>query len=142
MSYQLKPPIAKINCPDGNFIEDQSVQLLTDKYKYNEELTNDIHSHKIDSDTQYRKGYYESEQYGHLLSWHNRLLIMYYLLAIALTLILFFSPNKFLLSTYQLIAITIGLLVYPHVIHYILKPVISIYRIIVSFLPKNVYNSI
>jgi hypothetical protein len=141
MSFQPKPPIPAIDCPNVKKIKPKIIQLLTDKYLYNEELTNEISSNKIDSDTQYRKGYYESEQYEKLLSWNKLLLFIYYILAIALVLILFFSPNKFLLTTYQTIGITLALLVYPFVIHYILKPFIFIYRFVIAFFPRSVLST-
>lgn len=142
MSFQPKSPILPIDCPGRNLIKENTIQLVTDKYIYNQELTNEINSNKIDSDTQYRKGYYESEQYGHLLSWNKWLLLIYYVLAIALALIMFFSPNKFMLTTYQTIGVVLCLLVYPFVIHPILKPFKSIFHFIVEFFPRSVYNSI
>ena len=142
MSFQTKS-IPNV-CPNGpsNVITANDVQLLTDKYNYNQDLLDEINKTRIDSDTQYRKGYYESEQYGNLLSWNTWFLFIYYILAIALILILVFSANQFLLTTYQTAGIAIGLIVYPHVIHYFVNIFQTIYTFIMAFVPKNIYNSI
>ena len=141
MSFQTKS-IRAITCPDGEQITATSVQLLTDKYNYNQDLLDEINKTKIDSDTQYRKGYYESEQYENLMKWNAWFLFIYYILAIALILILVFSTNQFLLTTYQTAGIAIGLMIYPHVIHPIFNILKKMHRFIMEFVPKNIYNSI
>jgi hypothetical protein len=141
MPFQTKS-IRAITCPDEEQITSTSVQLLTDKYNYNQELIDEINKTKIDSDTQYRKGYYESEQYESLTSWYIIFLIVYYILAITLILILVFSANQFLLTTYQTAGIAIGLMLYPIVSHFLFNILKMIYRFIMEFVPKNIYNSI
>ena len=142
MSFQTKS-IRAITCPESDPpITATDVQLLTDKYNYNQELIDEINKTKIDSDTQYRKGYYQSEQYENLITWHNRFLFIYYILAIALILILVFSANQFLLTTYQTAGIAIGLMIYPLVSHFLFNILKMMYRFIMEFVPKNIYNSI
>jgi hypothetical protein len=142
MSFQTKS-IRAITCPDPAIpITATDVQLLTDKYNYNQDLLDEINKTKIDSDTQYRKGYYESEQYENLTMWHNRFLFIYYVLAIALILILVFSANTFLLTTYQTAGIAVGLMIYPHVIHFLFNIFKMMHTFIMEFVPKNIYNSI
>lgn len=142
MSFQTKS-IPSV-CPDGSSaqITANDVQLLTDKYNYNQDLLDEINKTQIDSDTQYRKGYYESEQYENLMKWNTWFLFIYYILAIALILILVFSANQFLLTTYQTAGIAIGLIVYPHVIHYFVNIFRTIYTFIMAFIPNNIYNTI
>ena len=142
MSFQTKS-IRAITCPDPAIpITATDVQLLTDKYNYNQDLLDEINKTKIDSDTQYRKGYYESEQYENLTMWHNRFLFIYYVLAIALILILVFSANQFLLTTYQTAGIAVGLMIYPHIIHFLFNIFKRMHTFIMEFVPKNIYNSI
>jgi hypothetical protein len=141
MSFQTKS-IRAIKCPDEKQITSTSVQLLTDKYNYNQELIDAINKIKIDSDTQYRKGYYESEQYDNLTSWYIRFLIVYYVLAITLILILVFSANQYLLTTYQTTGIAIGLIVYPYVVHFVFNILRMMYIFIMKFVPNNIYNTI
>ena len=142
MSFQTKS-IPSV-CPNGSSaqITANDVQLLTEKYNYNQDLLDEINKTQIDSNTQYRKGHYESEQYANLMKWNDRFLFIYYILAIALILILVFSSNQFLLTTYQTAGIAIGLIVYPHVIHYFVNIFQMIYTFIMAFIPKNIYNSI
>jgi hypothetical protein len=142
MSFQTKS-IPSV-CPNGDSsaITENDVRLLTDKYNYNQDLLDEINKTQIDSDTQYRKGYYESEQYDNLMKWNAWFLFIYYILAIALILILVFSSNQFLLTTYQTAGISFALILYPHVIHYFVKIIRMMYHFIMAFVPKNIYNSI
>ena len=142
MSFQTKS-IPSV-CPDGSSaqITANDVKLLTDKYNYNKDLLDEINKTQIDSDTQYRKGYYESEQYENLMKWNTWFLFIYYILAIALILILVFSTNQFLLTTYQTGGISLGLILYPHVIHYVFKIFRTMWTFIMAFIPKNIYNTI
>lgn len=142
MSFQTKS-IPSV-CPAGvdKQITANDVQLLTDKYNYNQDLLDEINKTQIDSNTQYRKGYYESEQYENLMKWSTWFLFIYYILAIALILILVFSANQFLLTTYQTAGISLALIVYPHVIHYFVNIFRMIYTFIMAFIPKNIYNTI
>jgi len=142
MSFQTKS-IPSV-CPDGPSaqITANDVQLLTEKYNYNQDLLDEINKTQIDSDTQYRKGYYESEQYENLMKWSTWFLFIYYILAIALILILVFSKNQFLLTTYQTAGISLGLIFYPHVSHFFFKLFRMIYTFIIAFIPKNIYNTI
>lgn len=139
MSFQTKS-IPAITC-DGT-ITQRNVQLLTDKYNYNQDLLDEINKTRIDSDTQYRKGYYESEQYENLTTRYIRLLFIYYVLAIALILILIFSANQFLLTTYQTAGIAVTLMLYPYISHFFFNLFRTIYQFIMAFVPKNIYNSI
>ena len=141
MSFQTKS-IPSV-CPDGpsNQITANDVQLLTNKYNYNQDLLDEINKTQIDSNTQYRKGYYESEQYENLMKWNVWLLFIYYILAIALILILVFSSNQFLLTTYQTLGISLALIVYPYVSHFFFNLIRTIYKFLMEFVPKNIYNS-
>lgn len=142
MSFQTKS-IPNV-CPAGvdKQITANDVQLLTDKYNYNQDLLDEINKTQIDSNTQYRKGYYESEQYENLMKWNTWFLFIYYILAIALILILIFSTNQFLLTSYQTAGISLGLIVYPHVIHSVFKIFRTMWTFIMAFIPKNIYNTI
>ena len=141
MSFQTKSITAV--CSDGpdKLITENDVKLLKDKYNYNQSLLDEINKIQIDSNTQYRKGYYESEQYKNLMQWNTWFLFIYYILAIALILILVFSSNQFLLTTYQTLGISLALIVYPYVSHFFFNLIRTIYKFLMEFVPKNIYNS-
>lgn len=87
-----------------------------------------------------RKSFYESQQYDYLVTWNTRLWYFYYLVAIILIFILFFSKNT--LEFNYKIAASIGLIIYPFTISYILIPVVFLFNFIYGLIPKNVYNSL
>jgi hypothetical protein len=141
MSFQTKS--IRAVCSDGpdKLITENDVKLLKDKYNYNQSLLDEIDKIQIDSNTQYRKGYYESEQYKNLMQWNTWFLFIYYILAIALILILVFSANQFLLTTYQTAGISLLLIVYPYISHFFFNLFRMIYKFLMEFVPKNIYNS-
>ena len=87
-----------------------------------------------------RKSFYESQQYDYLVTWNKRLWYFYYFVAMILIFILFFSKNT--LEFNYKIAGSVGLIIYPFTISYILIPVVFLFNFIYGLLPKNVYNSL
>ena len=87
-----------------------------------------------------RKSFYESQQYDYLVTWNTRLWYFYYFVATILIFILFFSKNT--LEFNYKIAGSIGLIIYPFTISYILIPIVFLFNFIYGLIPKNVYNSL
>ena len=87
-----------------------------------------------------RKSFYESQQYDYLVTWNTRLWYFYYFVSIILIFILFFSKNA--LEFNYKIAASIGLIIYPFTISYLLIPVVYLFNFIYGLIPKNVYNSL
>ena len=130
-------PFVPIVC--NNLISQQNITDITAKYEYVTKLTK---TNKQDTDTLNRKSFYESQQYSDLLIWNYWIVGLYYVVAITLIVILFFSENQFQLTTNQKGAATVGLLIYPYAIHYFIAPLVWVYKFIVSFIPYSIYNNI
>ena len=134
---RIAPSFNKLEC--NQYITQSNIDDLSRKYNYVSKLTT---TNKQDSDTLNRKSFYESQQYANLMSWNFLIVAVYYVLAIVLAIILFFSENQFQLTTYQKGGATVLLLSYPYIISYIIVPIMWMYNFVVSFIPKNVYNNI
>jgi hypothetical protein len=106
------------------------IDIITD---VNENVTKSI-------STNDRKSFYQSQQYDYLVSWNTRLWYFYYFVSIILIFILFFSKNA--LEFNYKIAGSIGLIIYPFTISYLLIPVVYLFNFIYGLIPKNVYNSL
>lgn len=126
-----------INNPLSN-----DINILIEKYEFLQQLTNNLETNQIDTNTLNRKSFYESQQLHHLLWWNRFFYIVYYIFSVILILVLIFSENQFHLTTYSKGAISIVLLIYPEVIGFIHSSILSIYRFFSSFWSKNVYNSL
>jgi hypothetical protein len=120
-----------IICPSGSIFTTTDMIKLTSKYDY-----------VVDKHTLNRKSFYESQEYDNLLIWDLRLSVLYYILAIILILILFVSKNQFQLTINQRLLVSLLVLIYPSIVNYFIKPIITVYRFFSAFVPKNVYNSI
>jgi hypothetical protein len=118
------------------------INILIEKYEYLQQLTNNLETNKIDTNTLNRKSFYESQQFHHLLWWNWFFFIVYYILSVILILVLFFSENQFHLTTYSKGGISIVLLIYPQLVGFIHSSVLSIYNFFAKFWTKNVYNSL
>lgn len=114
---------------------------LISKYQDKQNIVTDNNYNAVKSiTTNDRKSYYESQEYDYLITWNKRLWFFYYITAIILIFILFFSKNTLELN-YK-IAASVGLIIYPFTISYILIPVVYIFKFIYGLIPKNVYNSL
>lgn len=118
------------------------INILIEKYEYLQQLTNNLETNKIDTNTLNRKSFYESQQFHHLLWWNWFFFIVYYILSVILILVLFFSENQFHLTTYSKGGISIVLLIYPQFVGFIHSSVLSIYYFFAKFWTKNVYKSL
>jgi hypothetical protein len=116
---------------ENNFnLLESKIDIITD---VNDNVTKSI-------STNDRKSFYESQQYDYLVTWNTRLWYFYYLVAIILIFILFFSKN--VIEFNYKIAASVGLIIYPFTISYLLIPVVYLFNFIYGLIPKNVYNSL
>ena len=136
MATKSSPFIPTI-CND--LVTEQNITDITAKYNYVSQLTT---TNKQDTNTLNRKSFYESQQYSELLIWNYWIVGLYYVLAITLVVILFFSENQFQLTNNQKGVATAILLIYPYVIRYIIAVITWMYKFIVSFIPYSIYNNI
>ena len=146
--------ITKTNFPDmqnciasdtGGVTNEQlntDINTLIDKYEYLTKLKTNLETNQIDTNTLNRKSYYEATELNRLIQWYGFLYFIYYVLAVVLILVLFLSENQFHLSMYAKGGISIGLLIYPYMVDYILGPFFLLYQFISSFSSKNIYNSL
>ena len=136
----FKPITCESNGTGATPLDD--INILIEKYEYLQQLTNNLETNKIDTNTLNRKSFYESQQFHHLLWWNWFFFIVYYILSVILILVLFFSENQFHLTTYSKGGISIVLLIYPQLVGFIHSSVLSIYNFFAKFWTKNVYNSL
>ena len=105
---------------------------LTDLISQYTEKQNDVTDNNYNAvnsiTTNDRKSYYQSQEYDYLITWNKRLWFFYYLTAIILIFILFLSKNEIELN-YK-IAASIGLIIYPFTISYILIPIVYLFKFI------------
>jgi len=111
-----------------NYLEKNKQLKLQLKERYGDILTND------------RKTYYETDALNTLTFWYKLFWYIYYVLVIILILAFIFSPNDFSRTT----KIIIGALVlfYTYYIDYIVRWVYGLWKLLISRLPKNVYNNL
>jgi hypothetical protein len=123
--YQLNKLDELQNEKDPDFVFDIIVNDLSNNFNLLQtkiDIITDVNDNVTKSiSTNDRKSFYESQQYDYLVTWNTRLWYFYYLVAIILIFILFFSKNA--LEFNYKIAASIGLIIY-------------------GLIPKNVYNSL
>lgn len=122
--------IIKVDLENNFNLLRSKIDIITD---VNDNVTKSI-------STNDRKSFYESQQYDYLVTWNTRLWYFYYLVAIILIFILFLSKNT--LEFNYKIAASVGLVIYPFTISYLLIPVVFLFNFIYGLIPKNVYNSL
>ena len=111
-----------------NYLEKNTKLELELKESYGDILTND------------RKTYYETDALNSLTLWYRLFWYIYYVLVIMIILAFIFSPIKLL--KIQKIIISVLLLFYPYYIDYILRWIYGLWKLLISRLPKNVYNNL
>jgi lipopolysaccharide export LptBFGC system permease protein LptF len=111
-----------------NYLEKNKQLKLQLKERYGDILTND------------RKTYYETDALNTLTFWYKLFWYIYYVLVLILILAFIFSTNDFSRTT----KIIIGALVifYTYYIDYIVRWVYGLWKLLISRLPKNVYNNL
>lgn len=119
---------------------DKLLQLYPYYSKTNNNIIQQNNIINDNTNTNNRKSFYEAQEYDNLILWYVRFFWFYYIVAIMLVLILFLSKNE--ITLYVKIAMTIGLILYPLIIDYILKPFLILYAFIYNLIPKNVYNTL
>ena len=103
--------IIKVDLENNFNLLRSKIDIITD---VNDNVTKSI-------STNDRKSFYESQQYDYLVTWNTRLWYFYYLVAIILIFILFLSKNT--LEFNYKIAASVGLVIYPFTISYLLIPI-------------------
>ena len=111
-----------------NYLEKNTKLELELKESYGDILTND------------RKTYYETDALNSLTLWYRLFWYIYYVLVIMIILAFIFSPIKLL--KIQKFIISVLLLFYPYYIDYILRWIYGLWKLLISRLPKNVYNNL
>ena len=112
----------------ANYLEKNKKLELELKESYGDILTND------------RKTYYETDALNNLTFWYRLFWYIYYVLVIMLILAFIFSPIKLL--KIQKVIISVLVIFYPYYIDYIVRWVYGLWKLLISRLPKNVYNNL
>ena len=112
----------------ANYLEKNKKLELELKESYGDILTND------------RKTYYETDALNSLTLWYRLFWYMYYVLVIMIVLAFIFSPIKLL--KIQKLIISVLVIFYPYYIDYIVRWVYGLWKLLISRLPKNVYNNL
>ena len=111
-----------------NYLEKNTKLKLELKESYGDILTND------------RKTYYETDALTSLTLWYRLFWYIYYVLVIMIILAFIFSPIKLL--KIQKLIISVLVIFYPYYIDYILRWIYGLWKLLISRLPKNVYNNL
>ena len=111
-----------------NYLEKNTKLELELKESYGDILTND------------RKTYYETDALNSLTLWYRLFWYIYYVSVIMIILAFIFSPIKLL--KIQKLIISVLVIFYPYYIDYILRWIYGLWKLLISRLPKNVYNNL
>ena len=111
-----------------NYLEKNKNLKLQLKERYGDILTND------------RKTYYETDALNTLTFWYKLFWYIYYVLVIILVLVFIFSSID--LPKMTKIIISILVIFYTYYIDYVLRWVYGLWKLLISRLPKNVYNNL
>ena len=111
-----------------NYLEKNQKLKLQLKERYGDILTND------------RKTYYETDALNTLTFWYKLFWYIYYVLVIMLILSFIFSSTDF--SRITKIIISVLVIFYTYYIDYIVRWVYGLWKLLISRLPKNVYNNL
>jgi hypothetical protein len=111
-----------------NYLEKNQKLKLQLKERYGDILTND------------RKTFYETDALNTLILWYKLFWYIYYVLVVILILAFIFSPSN--LSIINKIIISVLVIFYSYYIDYIVRWIYSLWRSLISRLPKNVYNNL
>ena len=111
-----------------DYLEKNKKLKLQLKERYGDILTND------------RKTYYETDALNTLTFWYKLFWYIYYVLVIILILAFIFSSTYF--SRMTKIIISVFIIFYTYYIDYIVRWVYGLWKLLVSRLPKNVYNNL
>ena len=111
-----------------NYLEKNKQLKLQLKERYGDILTND------------RKTYYETDALNTLTFWYKLFWYIYYVLVIILVLVFIFSSID--LPKMTKIIISILVIFYTYYIDYVVRWVYGLWKLLISRLPKNVYNNL
>ena len=111
-----------------NYLEKNKNLKLQLKERYGDILTND------------RKTYYETDALNTLTFWYKLFWYIYYVLVIILVLVFIFSSID--LPKMTKIIISILVIFYTYYIDYVVRWVYGLWKLLISRLPKIVYNNL
>ena len=111
-----------------NYLEKNKNLKLQLKERYGDILTND------------RKTDYETDALNTLTFWYKLFWYIYYVLVIILVLVFIFSSID--LPKMTKIIISILVIFYTYYIDYVVRWVYGLWKLLISRLPKNVYNNL
>jgi lipopolysaccharide export LptBFGC system permease protein LptF len=114
--------------------------LLNVYLEKNQELKLQLRNSHGDILTNDRKTYYETEALQTLNLWYRLFWYIYYLLVLMLVIAFVLSPSE--LTIIKKVIIGILFILYPYYVYYIVVFVTWIWNLIVSRIPKNVYNNL
>ena len=111
-----------------NYLEKNKNLKLQLKERYGDILTND------------RKTYYETDALNTLTFWYKLFWYIYYVLVIILVLVFIFSSID--LPNITKIIFSLLVIFYTYYIDYVVRWVYGLWKLLISRLPKNVYNNL
>jgi len=111
-----------------NYLEKNKNLKLQLKERYGDILTND------------RKTYYETDALNTLTFWYKLFWYIYYVLVIILVLVFIFSSID--LPKITKIIISLLVIFYTYYIDHVVRWVYGLWKLLISRLPKNVYNNL
>ena len=111
-----------------NYLEKNKQLKLQLKERYGDILTND------------RKTYYETDALNTLTFWYKLFWYIYYVLVIILVLVFIFSSID--LPKITKIIISLLVIFYTYYIDHVVRWVYGLWKLLISRLPKNVYNNL
>jgi lipopolysaccharide export LptBFGC system permease protein LptF len=117
-----------------------TAELLEDYLEKNQKLKLQLKERYGDILTNDRKTYYETDALNTLTFWYKLFWYIYYVLVIILILAFIFSSTDF--SRMTKIIISLFIIFYTYYIDYIVRWVYGLWKLLVSRLPKNVYNNL
>lgn len=117
-----------------------TAELLEDYLEKNQKLKLQLKERYGDILTNDRKTYYETDALNTLTFWYKLFWYIYYVLVIILILAFIFSSTDF--SRITKIVISLFIIFYTYYIDYIVRWVYGLWKLLVSRLPKNVYNNL
>jgi lipopolysaccharide export LptBFGC system permease protein LptF len=117
-----------------------TAELLEDYLEKNKKLKLQLKDRYGDILTNDRKTYYETDALNTLTFWYKLFWYIYYVLVIMLILAFIFSSTDFSRTTK--IIISVFIIFYTYYIDYIVRWIYGLWKLLVSRLPKNVYNNL
>ncbi len=124
-----------------NLINSENTKELYSGYrKENKDLERNIRVSNNDILTNDRKTYYESEELVNLEYYYNILYVVYYAIAVILCIFILFFKSE--INFFVRLFLVIFIAAMPYLLNWFGKKIYDFYLWVLSYLPKNVYNTI